>query len=95
MERYRVLRPWADFVAKVENAERRIFRQKTKRLVTADSSSLSRVAETPTDVVEDKLKGYDITSTGLEPRYPKDYGRPTVLFVVRCTGTLVRGEFER
>jgi hypothetical protein len=25
------------------------------------------------DIVEDKLKGYDITSTGLQPGYPKDY----------------------
>jgi hypothetical protein len=27
----------------------------------------------PTDATEEKLKGYDITSTGLQPRYPTDY----------------------
>jgi hypothetical protein len=33
----------------------------------------AETTQMPTDAVEEKLKGYDITSTGLEPRYPKDY----------------------
>src|SRR5579871_2268391 len=37
------------------------------RLAAAESPGV------PNAAAEDKLKGYDITSTGLRPRYPKDY----------------------
>jgi len=38
----------------------------------------AETTQMPTDATEEKLKGYDITSTGLEPRYPKDYVCPAL-----------------
>jgi hypothetical protein len=40
---------------------------------TCRDLAAAEATQLPTDATEEKLKGYDITSTGLEPRYPRDY----------------------
>jgi hypothetical protein len=54
----------ADFVAKSEVAGRRIFRENTKREATADSDTLSRLAEVAACMIASSEAGHHLGDPG-------------------------------